>query len=71
MPSKFILKAIQKTMRTAAASSGKQMAGFGILAAVALAIIAVAAVMITRLAPAGSAPLAKGKGGRANSKKRV
>ena len=54
-----------------AASSGKQMAGFGILAAVALAIIAVAAVLITRLAPAGSAPLAKGKGGRANSRKRV
>lgn len=52
-------------------SSAKQMIGFGILAAVAIAIIAFAAVMITRLVPSASAPLTKGKGGRANQKKKV
>lgn len=53
-------------------SAVKQMAGFGILAAVAIVIIAVAAVMLARISPSGSAPLTKGnKGGRANQRKRV
>ena len=52
-------------------SSMKQMAGFAILATVAMAIIAVAAVMLARLSPSASAPLARGRGGRAKQKKRV
>lgn len=52
-------------------SATKQMAGFAILAAVAIIIIAVAAVMLARLSPSSSAPLTKSKGGRANQRKRV
>lgn len=52
-------------------SSAKQIIGFGILAAVAIGIVAFAAVMITRLSPSAAAPLTKGKGGRAKQKKKV
>lgn len=52
-------------------STTRQMAGFAILAAVSIAIIAVAAVMLARLSPSKSAPLTRGNGGRAKQKKRV
>ncbi len=52
-------------------SAAKQMAGFAILATVAIAIIAVAAVMLVHTSPIRSAPLARGGFGRANRKKRV
>ncbi len=51
-------------------SSGgtRQIAGFAILAAVAVAIIAIAAVMLIKLSPA---PIAKGGKGRAGQRRRV
>lgn len=52
-------------------SSTKQMAGFAILATIAVAIIAVSAVMLTRLNPSKSAPLTRIKSGRATKKKKV
>lgn len=52
-------------------SSTKQMAGFAILATIAVAIIAVSAVMLTRLNPSKSAPLTRTKSGRASKKKKV
>lgn len=48
-----------------------QLAGFAILAAVAMAIIATAAVMLVKLGGAGGSGLARGGKGRANQKKRV
>lgn len=53
-------------------SSGmNQMVGFAILATAAIVIIAVSAVMLTRLSPSKNAPLIKGGNGRAKQKKRV
>ena len=47
-----------------------QLAGFAVLAAVAMAIIATASVMLVKMGPSGSG-LARGGKGRANQKKRV
>lgn len=51
--------------------AARQMAGFAILAAVAMAIIAVASVMLIKLRPASSNGMTRGGKGRANQKKRV
>lgn len=49
----------------------RQMAGFAILAAVAMAIIAVAAIMLVKLRPASSNGMTRGGKGRADQKKKV
>ena len=51
--------------------ASRQIAGFAILAAVAMAIIAVAAVLLIKLRPSSNTGLTKGGKGRANQKKRV
>lgn len=51
--------------------AARQMAGFAILAAVAMAIIAVASVMLVKMRPSSGSSLARGGKGRANQKKRV
>lgn len=57
---------------TPSSSGGsKQMAGFAILAALAVAIIAVAVVLLMRLNPKRSLPFTRASYGRANQKKRV
>ncbi len=53
------------------AEAARQMAGFAILAAVAMAIIAVASVMLVKMRPSSGSSLARGGKGRANQKKRV
>lgn len=54
-----------------ASSASRQIAGFAILAAVAVAVISIAAVLLIKMRPASSAPLTRGSYGRARQKHRV
>lgn len=62
---------VQGNVSNSGSAAARQMAGFAILAAVAMAIIAVASVMLVKMSPGSGAPLARGGNGRAKQKKRV
>lgn len=61
---------IQGNISDADSSASRQMAGFAILATVAMAIIAVSSVMLIKMRPSSNG-IARGGKGRANQKKRV
>lgn len=52
-------------------AASRQIAGFAILAAIAVAIIVIAVVLLIKMRPASSAPLTRGSRGRARQKRRV
>lgn len=63
--------AVSGTVSDINTEAARQIAGFAILAAVAMAIIAVAAVMLIKMNPGSSSQLSRGGNGRAKQKKRV